>query len=91
MHNLRMIVIATVILLLLPGLYVGSYVALLQPILLQGDIVKGNYIIREAEYRYGGQFSQYFFAPIHWIDVELRPRFWFDLTEQGRRWEGKSH
>ncbi|WP_425613935.1 hypothetical protein NA78x_003782 [Anatilimnocola sp. NA78] len=69
-HRLAPPIIA-VVLLLLPVLYVGSYLALVVPgpwVLLGGDAV--------AIYRFGGRTSEIGFWPLEQIDRKVRPRAW---------------
>ena len=57
--------------------YVSNYLLTLNPAIhitnTTGGFVTGH---READYESGGQFSQTFFAPIHYIDRQIRPTYW---------------
>jgi hypothetical protein len=72
--------IAIAVLLLLPVLYVGSYAALVKRDL--DASCRGEFA---HEYRLGAKASVTFFLPIHWLDIQLRPRYWMrdDLSHYG--------
>jgi hypothetical protein len=47
------------------GLYMGSYLLLVEP----------NY--KYPRYRLGGYIAEWSFAPVHYVDVQLvRPSYW---------------
>jgi hypothetical protein len=71
-------VIIAVVLLLLPVLYVGSYLVLLQRIALPVSVLSGRPvpIMNVAAYRIGGQYAKAFFWPLEQIDRRLRPGAW---------------
>ena len=57
--------------------YVGSYCSLLRPMGVIDQSVHGVGIgHREADYGSDGQFAQWFFVPIYFIDRQCRPAFW---------------
>ena len=68
----------------LPLLYVGSFLALLKPSEPFLEPSKGNFILRKAEYRFGGAFSHAVFQPLLKVDWRIRPTFWCDLSERGK-------
>ena len=65
-----------IVLLLLPVLYVGSYLALMdhQPL---APFTR----IRAANFRIGGEAAHYFYLPLIWIDSKVRPDFWWNEHE----------
>jgi hypothetical protein len=69
--------IIAIVLLLLPVLYVGSYLALVVP---GGDIgtenATGYYYIRGGQYRVDGERIERLFWPLEQIDRKLRPGAW---------------
>jgi hypothetical protein len=68
--------IVAAVLLLLPVLYVGSYLALVVP---QGRMVmetKPNIHFKIYQYRFGGEFPHYFYWPLQQIDRKVRPAAW---------------
>jgi hypothetical protein len=58
--------VAIAIVLLLPLLYVGSYLAL---------VVPGGFT-NNSNYRWGGMVADYFFWPLEQIDRSVRPKAW---------------
>jgi hypothetical protein len=60
--------IIAVTLLVVPVLYVGSYLALVVP----GFRVPGL----NNNYRVGGEYAERFFSPLEQIDRKLRPAAW---------------
>jgi hypothetical protein len=82
MQTRRIAPIIAAILLLLPVLYVGSYLTLIIPggvMCEPGPEVKcqgrGPYFFRKI-YRVGDQRSEWFFWPLEQIDRRLRPDSW---------------
>jgi hypothetical protein len=79
--------IIAVVLLLLPLLYVGSYLMLVVPsgIPRQGigevNGVPYSRIARDNHYRMARDQSEWFYWPIEQIDRKLRPGAWMDLPE----------
>jgi hypothetical protein len=68
--------VIAIVLLLLPLLYVGSYLALKKPfaITLLGNGRNGTYVV--ADYRMGQRIASYAFYPLEQIDRKLRPSAW---------------
>jgi hypothetical protein len=66
------------VLLLLPLVYVGSYLALLKP--QPGSIAWSSWanlsVRRIADYRWGGDYARAAFRPIHSVDQLVRPGYW---------------
>jgi hypothetical protein len=64
------------ILLLMPLLYVGSYLALVRPttVIFNGGGQKMTFV--DPHYRFGGQIAESFFWPLEEIDRVLRPDAW---------------
>jgi hypothetical protein len=67
----RFPLIVAVVLLLLPGLYVASYFALVKPSPLIVVTMTG-----QDPYRCGGAFSRKLFWPLEQIDRKVRPVAW---------------
>jgi hypothetical protein len=70
--------IVALVLLLLPVLYVGSYLALVMPagrIVLEADAA-GNLYGRTYLYRAGKKYSSVVFWPLEQIDRKVRPGTW---------------
>lgn len=59
---------------MLPVLYFGSYLALMQP----GSFALGGTFTKYADYRYGGLYAARFFYPAHLLDRRIRPAYWQD-------------
>jgi len=60
-----------VLLLILPLLYVGSYLALVRP------GITLTYSVREPpHYRWGGRAAEFVFWPLEKLDRKVRPRIW---------------
>jgi hypothetical protein len=94
--------IIAIVLLLLPVLYVGSYLALVTP---SGTITgfrqataqehfdaglrTSSTLILPVEYsyRYGGNWSERIFWPLQQIDRRVRPRTWETAEYAPERWE----
>jgi hypothetical protein len=64
-----------IVLLLLPVLYVGSYLALVVPrgVATQPNLRRSSFTIAWRRYRLGGQASEFLFWPLEQIDRKLRP------------------
>jgi hypothetical protein len=60
--------------LLLPVLYVGSYLALVVP---DGFVRNDPFVDPVEHYRIGGQWGSRVFWPLEQIDREMRPGTWF--------------
>lgn len=79
--------VIAIVLLLLPLLYVGSYLALKKPlaVAVMRNGRSGTYVV--AEYRMGKRIAGYAFYPLEQIDRQLRPSAWeptghgFELLE----------
>jgi hypothetical protein len=67
--------VATVVLLLLPLLYLGCYLVLMTPVLHSSS---GGYV-RKPEYRFGGSAARCLFYPATLVDRQVRPDFWDEL------------
>jgi len=61
------------VLLLLPGLYAGSYLALVSPMTIR---VNAGGIIESVNYRAGGSAAKVIYWPLEQIDRRLRPDAW---------------
>ena len=68
--------IVAIVLLLLPALYVGSYLAMMD----HQPLAPFNRI-RAANFRFGGNAAHYFYLPLIWIDSKVRPAYWWDEQE----------
>jgi hypothetical protein len=79
MKKSRAPLIAAIVLLLLPVLYVGSYFALVAPsgvlIPVTGPIGESGFLVRH--YRWGGEFAEQVYWPLKQIDRKLRPGAWY--------------
>lgn len=74
-RNFTPLLVAMVLLLLPPALYVGSYC------LLAGRGYT-NYGGQVASYRWGGEAAVVFYKPLELADRQLRPREWEPLCIQ---------
>jgi hypothetical protein len=74
--------LAAIALLLLPVLYVGSYLALVSP--WQAGLHRSFSFQHESEihYRIGGRWAGVVFWPLEQLDRQLRPDAW-DAEQQG--------
>jgi hypothetical protein len=74
-HRSRLAIVVVAILLALPLVYVGSYLALVQP---SGSFrptgAPGEYAM--DYYRAGGQFSATIFWPLEQVDRKVRKKRW---------------
>jgi hypothetical protein len=70
--------ITAIVLLLLPVLYVGSYLALVQPTTIQLSVsfTPQPIQMRVARYRLGDSVSERIFWPLEQIDRKVRPGAW---------------
>ncbi len=73
-RNFTPMLVAAVLLLLPPALYVGSYCLLAESVYTKFG--------RGASYRYGGNVAEAFYKPLELADRRLRPREWELLCEQ---------
>ncbi|WP_425615451.1 hypothetical protein NA78x_005371 [Anatilimnocola sp. NA78] len=66
--------IVAILVLLVPLLYVGSYLALVVP----GQEYTGGSgaVYRTSYYRYGGRWAERIFWPLEQIDRKVRPGAW---------------
>jgi hypothetical protein len=65
-----------IILLLLPVLYVGSYLGLVERVYFSATYNGEEGIFVAADYRLGGSFAACVFWPLLQIDQTLRPGAW---------------
>ena len=72
MTQSRAPLIVAIVLLLLPVVYVGSYLALVKP--YTGAYLDGFPLA--PSYRWGGYLAARFFWPLEQIDRKLRPHTW---------------
>jgi hypothetical protein len=72
--------ILVAVLLLLPVLYLGSYIALVDPY-VDSDRPIASFVGGNYNYRYGGRMTPRFFWPIEQIDRQLRPHMWRPLRD----------
>jgi hypothetical protein len=79
--------IITALLLLLPVLYVGSYLALVEPegVTYKHHIGQRRFYFVTAPYRYQGRFCTHIFWPLEQIDRKVRPEVWEYMFEHERR------
>ena len=82
--------IVAVVLLLLPVLYVGSYLALVEP---EGRPVQVNYrgagggmwqVWKTSNYRCNGEWVASLFWPLEQVDRKVRPGTWEPVAEPTR-------
>lgn len=66
------------ILLLMAGIYIGSYLTLLDPEIRVAGSFRLN-LDRDPAYRFGGEVSEWLFAPANYVDQHVRPKFWHDF------------
>jgi hypothetical protein len=64
-------IIAAVLLLI--GLYVSSYLLLVERVVIIGDLIS---LEHSVTYSVGGEYAQTLFGPLHAIDRKLRPTYW---------------
>jgi hypothetical protein len=80
MHEKRSSAVPAIVavLLLLPLLYIGTYLALLrpQPGSLRWAALSNLEVRRIADYRWGGSYTRAAFQPIHQVDRLIRPSYW---------------
>lgn len=67
----RFVAVAMVVVLMLPVIYAGAYLAL-----VERPRLADPYFPKSARYRLGGEFSETFFAPLNSMDRQLRPSYW---------------
>jgi hypothetical protein len=83
--------IIAAILLLLPVLYVGSYLVMVDPMTLR---VTSGGTVTDVNYRDGGRFAECFFWPLEQVDRKVRPGAWgYEVQSQpiapGRQLPGR--
>jgi hypothetical protein len=67
--------IVAIVLLLLPALYVGSYLALVTPVPSEGKVIQlGNHSLQK--YRFGRHYAERFYWPLEQVDRRLRLNAW---------------
>ena len=77
MQNHATPIIAIVLLLLLPALYVGTYLALVKPPFGEMRVVSlKQWKAGGIHYRFGGRMADRFFWPLGFCDRRLRPDAW---------------
>ncbi len=80
MKDARAPLLVAVVLLVLPLLYVGSYLALVQQaaviVTLPGSPPLTAHV---SEYRFGGRYATAFYRPLEKLDRKLRPGTWGQL------------
>jgi hypothetical protein len=69
--------IVAIVLLLLPLLYVGSYLAMVVPSGDGGIRIPG--LAGDEYYRFGGERAAWYFWPLEQIDRKVRPGAWESL------------
>ena len=65
----------------LTGLYAGAYFAMMQRFDLGISSIAGEET-PIVTYRFGGESSEWFFAPAHEVDRRLRPDLWRNERDQ---------
>jgi hypothetical protein len=74
-HRSRIVIVTMLLLVALPVLYIGSYLALVQPSgSFRATGAPGEYAI--DYYRAGGAFSATIFWPAEQVDRKVRPKRW---------------
>lgn len=60
------------------GAYCGAYSVLLQPVVVVEESFHGMVVsgYRAPRFRFGGNPMRAIFAPLIWLDREIRPSFW---------------
>jgi hypothetical protein len=74
-------IIAALILLLAPLLYVGAYAALAMPMDVTLNVTYSNSpplsaTVRQVRYRVDGELIEALFAPVHGLDRRIRHQYW---------------
>jgi hypothetical protein len=74
----RLPIVVAIILLLLPLLYLASYLALVQPstVIFTAQGINQPQTIVIAQYRFGGRTAALMFWPLEQIDRTVRPTAW---------------
>ena len=81
MRHANKVLLAIVLAVVLPAIYLGSYLALMQPMVgIMGARYEGERTVHYEkyypEYTFGGEFSEWIFAYANRWDRRLRPHFW---------------
>jgi hypothetical protein len=84
----RVITTVAAIILLPPVIYIGSYMALLDPSPQFVEPEKGWFVFRSVRFRAGGDAAHFVFYPLIELDYEIRPEFWADLSPKGKFYYG---
>ncbi|QDU25695.1 hypothetical protein ETAA8_07650 [Anatilimnocola aggregata] len=76
----RVPLIIAIVLLLLPVLYVGSYLANVRPrpVLVPFTLPSGKVARLVSHYRFGIEYSERIYWPLEQVDRKLRPRAWVE-------------
>jgi hypothetical protein len=61
-------------------LYVGSYLALIDPVKTKHELMTGGDL---SAYRFGGEYSVLFYWPLEEVDRKLRPDSWSQSPSRG--------
>jgi len=72
--------IIAAVLLLLPVLYVGSYLALVNPFFGSVDRGSNNGVEFRHGYRNGGEWAWRLYYPLEQMDRRVRPKAWEELA-----------
>jgi hypothetical protein len=77
--------IASIVLLVLPVLYAGSYLALIrpEPAVTATSMMSGQRETRVSNYKIGGGRLDWFFWPIEETDRQIRPGVWHQRLRGG--------
>jgi len=70
--------IVAILFLLVPLLYVGSYLALVDP---SGKFHSVGNVLIWSHYRVGGKFVQGVYWPLEQIDRKVRPKAWHPASQ----------
>ena len=76
--------IIAAILLLLPVLYVGSYLVVVEPedrfLTVPAENMKHRYIVGTSHYCGASTSIAKFYSPLEWMDRKIRPDAWKDYS-----------
>ena len=70
---------AIVVAVLLLAIYVGSYYAMVERVVIHPSVVSGFErmpLIVFAKYQFGGEISKTIFGPCHAVDKAIRTAYW---------------
>ena len=76
--------LTALLLLLLPALYVGSYVALVKRSWPMVGSAAPDGTPYDAKYKITGSLPETIFAPAHWADRLIRPGYWYYDADLGQ-------